>query len=37
MTLLEYLESIPYDGMSQLIVNGYKFKWNGLWWDYEKD
>ena len=34
MTILEFVNSIPYDGLSFLWINGFEFHWNGQHWEY---
>ena len=34
MDILSYVNSIPYDGLPFLWVNGYEFPWNGNFWEY---
>jgi len=34
MKLLDYVNSIPFNGLSHLWVNGYEFHWNGHFWEY---
>ena len=33
MTLLEYVNEIPYDGRPYLWINGLDFHWNGFFWE----
>ena len=30
MNLLDFVNSIPFDGLSYLWINGYEFHWNGF-------
>ena len=32
--LIDFVNSIPYDGMPNMEVNGYRFHWNGFFWEY---
>ena len=32
--LIDFVNSIPYNGMPNLEVNGYRFHWNGYFWEY---
>lgn len=34
MKLLDFVNSIAYDGLPFLWVNGYEFHWNGFFWEY---
>ena len=34
MTMISYVSSIPYEGLEHLVVNGYRFHWNGKFWQY---
>ena len=34
MVLLDYVNSITYEGFPYLWVNGYEFHWNGHFWEY---
>ena len=34
MKLLDFVNSIAYDGFPFLCVNGYEFHWNGFFWEY---
>ena len=34
MTIPEFVQSIPYNGLSHLIVNGYEYEWTGISWKY---
>ncbi len=33
MTLLEYVNNVPYNGLPYLWVNGFDFHWNGYFWE----
>ena len=33
MNLLDFVNSIPFDGLSYLWINGYEFHWNGCFWE----
>ena len=32
--ILKFVNSIPFDNLSHLVVNGYEFHWNGYWWEF---
>ena len=32
--LLNFVDSIPFDNLSHLVVNGYEFHWNGYCWEF---
>ena len=34
MKIFSYVNSIPFDGLPFLLVNGYEFHWNGNYWEY---
>ena len=33
MNLLDFVNSIPFNGLSYLWINGYEFHWNGCFWE----
>ena len=35
MKLMDYVNSIPFEGLPFLCVNGYEFHWNGNFWEEE--
>ena len=34
MSLLDFVNSIEYDGLPFLWINGYDFRWNGCYWEF---
>lgn len=37
MVLLDFVNSISYDGLPNLEINGYSFHWNGWFWERDEE
>lgn len=35
--LINFVNSIPFNGMPNLEVNGYRFHWNGYFWEHVEE
>lgn len=32
--IYKFVNGVPYDNLSHLVVNGYEFHWNGCCWEF---
>ena len=32
--ILKFVNSLPFNNLSHLVVNGYEFHWNGYCWEF---